>query len=38
MFMVVVIFLPGGVTEGFQKIQNRFTKSKEQEKLKQGDE
>ena len=38
MFMVVVIFLPGGVTEGFQKIKNRFTKSKEQEKLKQGDE
>jgi ABC-type branched-subunit amino acid transport system permease subunit len=38
MFMVVVIFLPGGVTEGFQKIQNRFTKSKESEKLKQGDE
>ena len=38
MFMIVVIFLPGGVTEGFQKIQNRFTKSKEQEKLKQGDE
>lgn len=38
MFMVVVIFLPGGVTEGFQKIQNRFTKSKEREKLKQGDE
>lgn len=38
MFMIVVIFLPGGVTEGFQKIQNRFTKSKEKEKLKQGDE
>ena len=38
MFMVVVIFLPGGVTEGFQKIKNRFTKNKEPEKLKQGDE
>lgn len=38
MFMVVVIFLPGGVTEGFQKLKNRFTKNKEPEKLKQGDE
>lgn len=38
MFMIVVIFLPGGVTEGFQKIKNRFTKNKEQEKLKQGGE
>jgi ABC-type branched-subunit amino acid transport system permease subunit len=38
MFMIVVIFLPGGVTEGFQKIKNRFAKSKEQEELKQGDE
>lgn len=38
MFMIVVIFLPGGVTEGFQKLKGRFSKEKKQDKLKQGGE
>ncbi len=37
-FMTVVIFLPGGIIEGFQKMKDRFSKTNEQEKLKQGGE
>lgn len=38
MFMIVVIFLPGGVTEGFQKLKVRLSKDKKQDELKQGGE
>ena len=35
MFMIVVIFLPGGVTEGFQRIKKRFSRKPKVEPLKQ---
>ncbi len=35
MFMLIVIFLPGGITEGFQKIKTKLTTN---QKIQQGDE